>query len=370
MSRIWTSRLTLSGLYVMAMGRAFMRFRDPRRRASGKHHEAFYRRVWKEAAEKIGATHRQLNDEFAEITLDGISTRVFENVSGIDDPVTLRILHDKILTHEILESHSLPMPAYAQFSMKKMQPALAFLQSADRACVVKPAGGTGGGRGVTTGIQKASHLSRAAAAAACYADTLLIEEQLEGDNYRLLYLDGELLDSFVRRYITVTGDGKSTVRQLVHAANDERLKAGSGLSQVLIAIDLDMQRTLAAHGMALTSVPPPGQSVRLKTVINENSGSDNTTATPRLCTAVIEAGRRAVKAMGARFVGLDIITRDPGVPLEESGGAIIEANGTPNLYYHYHKSDSVFPIAEHLLRRLLIEDRVGARSPVLEGVTL
>jgi hypothetical protein len=57
-----------------------------------------------------------------------------------------------------------------------------------------------------------------------------------------------------------------------------------------------------------------------------------------------------------------LITTDPGVPLAESGGAIIEANGTPNLYYHYHKSDSVFPAAVPLLRRLLVDRPVVARE--------
>ena len=32
----------------------------------------------------------------------------------------------------------------------------------------------------------------------------------------------------------------------------------------------------------------------------------------------------------------------------------LEVNGTPNLYFHYHKSDGCFPVAVHLLRRLLL----------------
>ncbi|MDB5302737.1 MAG: hypothetical protein JWM97_286, partial [Phycisphaerales bacterium] len=61
---------------------------------------------------------------------------------------------------------------------------------------------------------------------------------------------------------------------------------------------------------------------------------------------------RAVRALGVRFAGIDLITRDPGVPLAESGGVILEVNGTPNLYYHYKKKDGAFPVAVHLLKHL------------------
>ena len=145
------------------------------------------------------------------------------------------------------------------------------------------------------------------------------------------------------------------MRKLVRRANDERVRAGSGVSKSLLTVDLDMRRTLAKQGLSLRSVPPAGANVKLKTVVNENRGVDNSTATDSLGRGLIEEGARAVRALRVRFAGLDVITRDPSVPLAESGGAIIEVNGTPNLYYHYHKHDGAFPVAVHLLRKLLVE---------------
>jgi D-alanine-D-alanine ligase-like ATP-grasp enzyme len=131
---------------------------------------------------------------------------------------------------------------------------------------------------------------------------------------------------------------------------------------VLLTVDLDMWRTLARQGLSLRSVPPAGAVVTLKTVVNENAGADNRSATHQLCASLIEDGARAVRALGARFAGVDVITPDPGVPLAESGGAVIEVNGTPNLYFHYRKADGRFPAAVHLLRRLL-----GAPPPPTGG---
>ena len=52
---------------------------------------------------------------------------------------------------------------------------------------------------------------------------------------------------------------------------------------------------------------------------------------------------------------MDIITPDPSAPLEEEGGVVLEVNAPPNFYYHYHKKDGAFPVAVHVLRRLLVE---------------
>jgi cyanophycin synthetase len=167
--------LTLRGLYLAAMAKAALRFYNPRRRASGRHQDAFYMRTWKEAGEEIGATWTVLRDDLGELELDGRRTRVVGNVSEIDGPVTLAVLHDKPLTHKLVSAEGLPVPRHATFTTKSMNVAIQFMQAIGGDCVVKPAGGTGGGRGVATGIRTKWQLVRAAAAASVYADELMIE---------------------------------------------------------------------------------------------------------------------------------------------------------------------------------------------------
>lgn len=346
----------LKALYVHALGRAFLRYRDPRRRAAGRHQVAFYERVWREAAERLGAAFVPIGGGVAEIRLDGATVRVVENTCPIDDPVTLLLAGNKPLTYRLLRDRGLPTPGFAEFSLGAMGPALAFLGSGRGDRVVKPAAGTGGGRGVTTGVRTRGHLARAAAVASVYGDELLIEDQMAGDNYRLLYLDGRLLDAFVRKPPSVVADGRSTVAGLVRASNEARLRFGSGLSQVLLTADLDMKRTLAKQGLTLGSTPAEGTVVTVKTVVNENCGADNTSANHVLCPAVVEAGARAARAVGVRLAGVDLITPDPSLPLEEAGGAVLEVNTPPNYYYHYHKRDGAFPVAVHVLERLLSGD--------------
>jgi cyanophycin synthetase len=359
MSRLWSHSLTLRALYAAAMGRAAMRWYNPRRRAQDRHRVAFYDGAWREAAEELGATFQPLGGGISEIALDDARTRVIENTCAIDDPVTLAVLSDKALTHRIVSAEGVPVPSHLAFRYKQLDKAIDFLRSTAADCVVKPAAGTGGGRGVTTGIRTPRHLAGAAANAAVYTDDLLIEEQIEGDNYRLLYLDGQLADAFVRKPPTVVGDGTSAVARLVKLANEQRLRGRAGVSQVQLTIDPDMRRTLARQHLTLRSVPPAGTGVVLKTVVNENAGADNTTATDVLCDAIVEDCARAVKALRVRLAGVDVITRNPGLPLKETGGVVLEVNAPPNFYYHYHKRDGVYPVARHVLRKLLVETEVA-----------
>lgn len=360
-------RIGLKALRYAALLKGFARYKNPYRRKAWKHRVEFYDRAWKEAATEVGATWRRLGPSTIEILLGEFRTFVNDNSSAIDDPVTLDLLSDKGATYQLLAEAGVPIPRHAQFSLCQMAPAKKLLDevrrgAASAACVVKPIRGTGGGRGITSGIQTRGHMARASALAAAYCEDLLVEEQIAGDNYRLLYLDGKLIDAFVRKAPTVVGDGSSNIASLVRKANAERLAAKAAKSQVLLTIDMDMRRTLARAGLSLSSRPAIGEVVVLKTVVNENCGDDNITATRLLCPEIIETGARSVQATGIRLGGVDVITRDPALPLEKTGGVIIEVNAPPNFYYHYHKRDGAFPVAVHVLRALMQNSREKGQS--------
>ena len=119
--------------------------------------------------------------------------------------------------HNLLAGHGLPMPRHLEFSFAELELAAKFLDGTDRPCVIKPACGTGGGVGVVTGIRTRWQLAMASWNAARWGDHPIIEEQVDGDNYRLLYLDGKLVDVVKREPPTVIADGTSTVRELLGA---------------------------------------------------------------------------------------------------------------------------------------------------------
>ena len=89
----------------------------------------------------------------------------------------------------------------------------------------------------------------------------------------------------------------------------------------------------------------------LKQVVNDNGTPENISANGILCEAILESARRAAQLVGTRLAGVDVICRDATVPLECSGGAVIEVNANPGLYYHYRAAEAAFPVTQQFLRR-------------------
>jgi cyanophycin synthetase len=224
------------------------------------------------------------------------------------------------------------------------------MMQSTRLLVVKPAANTGGGVGVSTNVGTIRQLRTAIAWAAAFGPRIIIEEQIEGDCYRILFMDGEPIDSIVRYAPTILGDGKSTIRELVRRENRLRLKMGTTRAQVLIGTDPDLRNTLVNQGLTLYSRPGKAEVVPLKHAINENALYENASAHDLLCPAIFKSARQAVEVIGARLAAVDVICRDPSVPLESSGGVVIEVNTTPGLYHH-HISPSSAPIAERILTK-------------------
>ena len=357
-------------LYVAYRLRLAYRRRLPSALKINQHRSEFYARLWREAALKLGATVEHLGDDILQIQFGSSCARVQYHVTALDDPVTVTMALNKALVYRLLSQRRLRTPAYCEFTLGSVNKAVDFIEACKNECVVKPARGSGGD-GVTTGVRKRVHLAQAAASASAYDSRLLIEEQIKGDVYRLLYLDGHLLDAAQRKVPTVIADGESTVRELIRRENESRLAQVTTLTHCLIDPDVDMHRTLAKQGLKLSSVPERGRTVTLKRVINSNSELDNASAKELLCQSIIDDGAAAAATVGVRFAGIDLMTQDPSVPLSQSGGAILEVNTTPGFHHHYYKRDGSFPVAIHILPYLLAvrQSERPVTPEYLEGIS-
>jgi D-alanine-D-alanine ligase-like ATP-grasp enzyme len=323
---------------------------DPRKSA--------YRVIWQQAADAVGAELHPLHGEFLELRADERRVRVWRHWVPLDDAVTLRLALDKTAVHEILSLAGLPLPEHEEWDASELNGALEFLQRSPTPCVVKPTGGASGS-GATTGVRTRDQLLRARLRAARLSRRLLIERQAEGDMYRLLFMDGELLDVVRRRPPRVTGDGRATIRELIAAENAGRLDPAHPVSMPILRVDLDCLFTLEAAGLSLESVLPEGETIPVKTVTSQNRIEDNETVREPIAPELVAEAREAAAQVGVRLAGVDSITPDLSRSLKESGGVIIEVNGTPGLHYHYQVADeaNATPVAVPILRRLLEESR-------------
>ena len=89
-------------------------------------------------------------------------------------------------------------------------------------CVVKPIN-RGQGDGITTGITDAAMLATAVGFALEHSRfPLLLENHIEGDDHRVMIVNGEMLWAYRRRAAQVIGTGDHTLLELIRNLNAER----------------------------------------------------------------------------------------------------------------------------------------------------
>jgi D-alanine-D-alanine ligase-like ATP-grasp enzyme len=326
---------------------------------------AGYAERWSHAARQLGAEAKDLSRGFVELNDGANRVVVWNHWVPLDNVLTLKLTLDKPLVHEILTGAGLPVPEHTLFDADDLGAAVKFLVRQDGPCVVKPVDRQGGTM-TTGGIDTLAHLRRARLRARRLSRRLLIERQIPGENYRFLFLDGRLLDVVRRDAPRVVGDGSSSIRKLIAAENHRRYTSAGGARTWELVADLDTVLTLERRGLTLSSVPAPGESVVVKTVINSNGREFNESVRNEVSGALVAEAARAAGLLGVRLAGVDLITPDSSQSLSTAGGVVLEVNATPGLHYHYdvRNPDRAVAVMVPILQVLFEE---AARAHTSEG---
>ncbi|MBC8035862.1 MAG: cyanophycin synthetase [Rhizobiales bacterium] len=294
----------------------------------------YYDLFWINAAEQVGATCEKWGFGCHRISRGGLTAIVRLSDVRLDDHLTLDLMGNKLLTYRLLAEQGFAIPRHARFSFSDLGPALSLIGTTGRPIVVKPVSGTGGGNGVTTGVTSRPGLIKAAWLASRFDPDLIAEEQIEGHSYRLLFLDGVLLDAVRRDPPRLVGDGKNTIGALVRAENRKRLSQRPFEALSPLWLDRDALNYLAAQGLTPRSRPVAGETIIVKRAVNQNAASDNHAVTHLVYPATVTSCARLVNNLGVRFAGIDILARDIARPLVRENGLIGEINTTPGLHHH------------------------------------
>lgn len=348
--------LFLDALSFLHLGQRYLRTLQADRKAIKRNRSEYYAQAWKDAAAQTGSTIEALGDGIFRITNGAHRVLVYEQYTPQVDAVGYRLIVNKAIINQLLTKIDVPIPRYIHLKKLNISAARSFMYEIDNPVVVKPAFGTGAGAGVTTNVIGVHRLYRSLAWSRAFCPETVLEEQIEGDNYRLLFLDGELLDCIIRRPPTVVGNGKSSIRKLIRQENKKRIEPGSKLAQNLIYIDLDTKYTLASQGMNLSTTPNKGKIIKVKDVINCNRAEENESPKEEPSKSLISQCKKISKAIGVRLIGIDIITNDLTADLRKSGGRIIEVNTPPGHFYHHLRKGKGYPVGLKLLQQAF-EDR-------------
>ncbi len=321
--------------------------------------DAYYRELWSKAAKSVGAHYAGWRFGFSRISRDGLTIVVRQGEVMLDSHLTLELMGNKTLVYQLMAEQGFCVPHYRPFTMATLDKAAKFLDSQSGEIVVKPAAGTGGGRGVTTGINSRAMLKKASRYAARFSPDLVVEQQLEGKSFRLLYLGGKFIDAVRRDQPVIVGDGKKTIRQLAAKENARRLGKDPATALNPLKIDQDARVWLASIGLSPSFKPQAGAKVLVKRAVNENSAGQNHNVRNKVHPSTIAMAADLVANLGVELAGVDILCHDISQPLVAKNGLISEINTTPGLHHHYlvAKPETGVRVAELLLEHMFTNQR-------------
>lgn len=298
-----------------------------------------YESVWQNIAEQVSAEFKKLDRDIWQLKCHGKTLRVRLHQLPLDNDVVLRICGRKPLVHGLLSEENIPVPDYSLFNLSDIRPALEFQKTHPLGSVIKPCDGYAG-LGVTTHITNSSSVYKAAATASLYLDNLMIEEQIAGENFRILVYKGRMLHAVRRTGLRVTGDGVSTIAQLLNDKSTAYLRN----------LDKDIRFTLNAQKLALDHTPEAGRTILVSSVgVDFNGGIELRTiydgeVTHQICKSIQNDAEQCAKLVQADLAGVDIITTDITKDLRETGGIVNEVNTTPALHHHYDENNEPYPL--------------------------
>ena len=242
------------------------------------------------------------------------------------------IADDKDWTKQILGDAGIPVPrGWACYSWEEAESAA---HSIGYPVTVKPLVGNHG-RGVSTDIDDDESLRTAYDAAYYRHSTVVVEQNISGEDHRLLVINGKLVAAARRRPAHVIGDGKSTLQQLVDRENADP-RRGVGHENLLTQIHLDEQshRLIEQQELTLDSVIPEDQVVYLKSTANLSTGGTATDVTDDVHPEVRVAAERCGRLIGLDIIGIDLLAETLSRPLEEQSAGVVEVNAGPGFRMH------------------------------------
>ncbi len=254
--------------------------------------------------------------------------------SFTDQTATLAtmIALDKMMALNVLKQAGLPIPAYSSAQTREQA-----IQTAARIgypVVIKPLS-QDQGRGVTAGLKTADAVGKAYDFAKCYGTTVLVEKHINGDDHRLLIVNGRLLAAVRRIPGGVVGDGLQSISELVAEVNRDPRRGTDKALLICLVLDDAALELLTEAGLTINCIVAKGVFVRLRSTSNLSTGGLAVDVTDIVHPDNRIAAVRAASAIGLDIAGIDFLIPDITQSFHDVGGAICEVNAQPGFRAHW-----------------------------------
>lgn len=251
------------------------------------------------------------------------------NSTLIDRPVT----NNKTKAKKVLVDNGIRVPEGVVLNPKEFSEAKAWFDSLEtKKAVIKPVDGSGG-KGVETAIATLGDLRKALDSS--LATSVVLEEHVEGRDYRVLVVGEEVVAAMCRLPAHVVGNGKNSLKELVDKKN--KLKSLNPYdSKYPIKLGKSTSNILAEQGVSIDSLIEKGRVVYLKKVANIGAGGDGEDVTNSIHQDFIDLSMKSKRCFeNTECCGVDIIAEDISRPANGQSYAVIEINVNCDIPIHH-----------------------------------
>jgi cyanophycin synthetase len=278
--------------------------------------------------------------------------------------IAVEMCQEKTLTSRMLSTVGVPVPEGR--AVYSEEDAWHTAQEIGLPVVIKPEDGNQG-KGVSVNLNTEEEVRRAYHLAKQIRDSkVLVEQYIQGRDYRLLVINGKMVAAARREPAQVVGDGVHTVAQLVEIVNaDPRRRPGH--SSALTRINLDDSARLVLQQQALTpdTIPKMGQIVILRKNSNLSTGGTAIDVTDIVHPKNRQIAELAAQILALDVAGIDVVCQDIQRPLSEQGGAIVEVNAAPGLRMHLSPAEGQPRDVGAPIVDMLYPDNTPSRIPII-----
>ncbi|RSK45630.1 cyanophycin synthetase [Hymenobacter perfusus] len=265
--------------------------------------------------------------------------RIWATTTSYTSHAGVEVAGNKNRTKAMLKDSGVPVPngttVYSEDGLRDAVEELGF------PIVTKPLDGNHG-KGATIRITNWEDAVEGLKAAQKYSRAVIVEQFIEGDDYRMLVVNGKLIAAAKRTPAAVKGNGTSTIQQLINEVNTDS-RRGVGHEKVLTSIKADQHTIdlLSKQDLTLDSVLPAGQELYLKSTANISTGGTATDVTDLVHPYNLLLAERVAGIVGLDICGIDLLTSDIAIPLNETRGAVIEVNAAPGFRMHISPTEGL-----------------------------
>ncbi|MEW6366285.1 MAG: acetate--CoA ligase family protein [Acidobacteriota bacterium] len=245
----------------------------------------------------------------------------------------------KDMVKDFLQMCGFPTPIGRNcYSLKE---ALAQAEQLGFPVVVKPVAGHKG-QGVTTNVRSMDELRSAYQAAEQSArqekghnDGVIVEQQIEGTDHRLLAVNGKFLAALQRIPAYVDGNGHDTIETLIERENATSARVDNARSPLCkIKTDENLIEFLKLQRLSLRSVPKPGERIFLRRVANISAGGVSINVTSKVHPKNVKLVEDIASFFNLTALGIDVLAGDISKPWTDGDFGIIEINAAPGVFMH------------------------------------